>query len=69
MSRYFMQDTPLAAFERMMTDIPRPENGRENASRDAVQRQQTQNPRHTQEGIDNAGSDASAYSIHRYSSG
>jgi len=69
MSRYFVQDTPLATMERMMMEVPRPEKSRGHANQDTANRQKTQNLKHIQIGSDNIGTDASAMAISRYNSG
>jgi hypothetical protein len=38
MARYFLQDTPLASFERMMTQTPRPARGGEESYGDQAER-------------------------------
>jgi hypothetical protein len=49
MARYFLQDIPLASFERMMTQVPRPARGGEEpddgkAKRKPAERRQSRNP-------------------------
>jgi len=69
MSRYFVQDTPLATMERMMMEVPRPEKCRGYANQDPAHRQKTQNLKDIQIGSDNIGTDARAMIISRYNSG
>jgi hypothetical protein len=48
MAKYFLQDTPLAELERMMTQIPRPGKRSDNVEHDTAQRRQRQNPKQEQ---------------------
>ena len=57
MARYFLQDTPLADFERMMTQIPRSEKSSDKGNRDPTQRRQLQRLKNIQTEVVNAGTD------------
>ena len=57
MSRYFVQDTPLVAMERMMMEVPHPEKNGGRANHNTVNLQQAQNPRQEQTSIINGGAE------------